>query len=188
MGSRAGEDAAIIRLLRGDRDVLMRIVATLGGEDEQERRRWQGSITGLLEALIARAIEASAFDFPTEHPFWGMFSRVQSRDITAALSSLGFRHDGFGGWVDDHVPGQRDLSLATGYAGLDPMRVRHWPTEEELQELLAEVTVAADEYVWEAAGGLTLGELVSLLGRRADALTELWNDWGTVRPLLLAAD
>ncbi len=188
MGSRAGEDAAIIRLLRGDRDVLMRIVATLGGDDEQERRRWQGSITGLLEALIARAIEASAFDFPTEHPFWGMFSRVQSRDITAALSSLGFRHDGFGGWVDDHVPGQRDLSLATGYAGLDPMRVRHWPTEDEMQQLLAEVTVAADEYVWEAAGGLTLGELVSLLGRRADGLTELWNDWGTVRPLLLAAD
>jgi len=29
---------------------------------------------------------------------------------------------------------------------------------------------------------------VSLLGRRADALTDLWNDWGTVRPLLLAAD
>ncbi|HEX7221631.1 MAG TPA: hypothetical protein VF231_00150, partial [Candidatus Limnocylindrales bacterium] len=46
MGSRASEDAAIIRLLRGDRDVLMRIVATLGGGDEQERRRWQAGITG----------------------------------------------------------------------------------------------------------------------------------------------
>jgi hypothetical protein len=188
MASRAGEDAAIIRLLRGDRDVLQRIVATLGGDDDQERRRWQAGLTGLLDALIARSIEASAFDFPLEHPFWGMFNRAQSRDITAALSSLGFRHDGFGGWVDDRVPSQRDLSLATGYAGLDPMRIRHWPTEQEMQELLAEVTVAADEYIWEAAGGLTLGELVSLLGIRADALTELWNDWGTVRPLLLAAD
>ena len=188
MASRAGEDAAIIRLLRGDRDVLMRIVATLGGDDEQERRRWQTGITGLLDALIARAIEASAFDFPLEHPFWGMFNRAQSRDITAALSSLGFRHDGFGGWVDDRVPSQRDLSLATGYAGLDPMRIRHWPTDEDMQELMRDVTVAADEYVWEAAGGLTLGELVSLLGIRADSLTELWNDWGAVRPLLLAAD
>lgn len=188
MGSRASEDAAIIRLLRGDRDVLMRIVATLGGHDEQERRRWQSGITGLLDALIARSIEASAFDFPLEHPFWGMFNRAQSRDITAALSSLGFRHDGFGGWVDDRIPGQRDLSLATGYAGLDPMRIRHWPTEQEMQELMRDVTVAADEYVWEAAGGLTLGELVSLLGIRADALTELWNDWGAIRPLLLAAD
>jgi hypothetical protein len=37
-----------------------------------------------------------------------------------------------------------------------------------------------------AAAGLTLGELVTLLGRRADALTDLWNDWGSVRPVLLA--
>ena len=54
-------------------------------------------------------------------------------------------------------------------------------------DLLRDVRVAADEYIWEAAGTLTLGELVSLLGRRADALTELWNEWGLVRPLLLAA-
>ena len=39
-----------------------------------------------------------------------------------------------------------------------------------MPDLLRDVTVAADEYVWEAAGGLTLGELVSLLGRRADGL------------------
>jgi hypothetical protein len=30
-----------------------------------------------------------------------------------------------------------------------------------------------------------LGELVTMLGRRADALTEIWNDWGRVRPVLL---
>ena len=36
-----------------------------------------------------------------------------------------------------------------------------------------------------AAEGLTLGELLSLLGRRADALIDLWNAWGRVRPLLL---
>ena len=146
------------------------------------------SIGDLLEALVARSIEASAFDFPTDHPFWGPFTRSQCRDITAALSSLGYKHDGFGSWADDHMPGQRDLSLAVGYAGLDPMRIRHWPSESEMKELMSEVTVAADEYVWEAAGTLTLGELVSLLGRRADGLTELWNEWGLVRPLLLAAE
>ena len=48
MGSRAGEDAAIVRLLRGDREVLTRIVAKLGGDDEAARRRWQGLIGGLL--------------------------------------------------------------------------------------------------------------------------------------------
>jgi hypothetical protein len=188
MGSRAGEDAAIIRLLRGDRDVMTRIVATLGGDDEAERRRWQGLLGALIEALIARSIEASAFDFPLEHSFWTPFTQSQARDIAAALGSLGYRHDGFGGWADDHVPSQRDVSLAVGYAGLDPMRIRRWPSEAEMPDLLRDVTVAADEYVWDAAGGLTLGELVSLLGRRADGLAELWNEWGNVRPLLLSAD
>ncbi|HET9519667.1 MAG TPA: hypothetical protein VFO73_01320 [Candidatus Limnocylindrales bacterium] len=188
MASRAGEDASIIRLLRGDHEAMSRIVARLAGDDPDARQRWQTSIAGLLEALVGRAIEAAAFDFPTSHPFWGTFTRAQCRDVTAALASLGYRHDGFGDWADEHVPGQRDLSLAVGYAGLDPMRIRHWPSEAEMLELLREVTVAADEYVWEAAGGLTLGELVSLLGRRADALTELWNEWGTVRPLLLSPD
>jgi hypothetical protein len=186
MGSRAGEDAAIIRLLRGDREVLPRIVARLGGNDPDEQRRWRVLLSGLVEALVARSIEAASFDFPTNHPFWGPFSRAQCRDIAAALASLGYRHDGFGGWADERVPSQRDLSLAVGYAGLDPMRIRQWPTESEMRELLRDVTVAADEYVWSAAGALTLGELVSLLGRRADGLTDLWNDWGAVRPLLLA--
>jgi hypothetical protein len=67
------------------------------------------------------------------------------------------------------------------------MRIRRWPSEAEMPDLLRDVAVAADEYVWEAAGGLTLGELVSLLGRRADGLAELWNEWGNVRPLLLSA-
>jgi len=187
MGSRAGEDAAIIRLLRGDREVMPRIVARLGGEDPEEQRRWRTLLSGLIEALVARSIEAASFDFPTDHPFWGPFSRAQSRDIAAALASLGYRHDGFGGWADERVPSQRDLSLAVGYAGLDPMRTRHWPAEGEMVELLRDVTVAADEYIWEAAGALTLGELVSLLGRRADGLTDLWNDWGAVRPLLLSS-
>jgi hypothetical protein len=188
MGSRAGEDAAIIRLLRGDREVMGRIVARLAGDDGDARRHWQGLMAEFVEALVARAIEASALDFPDDGPFWGMFTRSQNRDIAGALSSLGYRHDGFGGWADDRVPSQRDLSLAVGYAGLDPMRIRRWPSESEMPDLLRNVTVAADEYVWEAAGGLTLGELVSLLGRRADGLAELWNEWGTVRPMLLSAE
>jgi hypothetical protein len=27
--------------------------------------------------------------------------------------------------------------------------------------------------------------MVTMLGRRADALADLWNRWGTIRPLLL---
>jgi hypothetical protein len=181
-------DAAILRLLRGDRRSLARIVETLAAGDPAESKRWQLAIADLLEAIVARAIEASALEFPVEHPFWGPFTRDQGRDIVGALASLGYRFDGLGGWADERVPAQRDLSLAVGYAGLDPMRIRRWPNEAEMTGLFTDVTVAADEYLVSAAGGLTLGELVSLLGRRADALTEVWNSWGRLRPLLLETD
>ena len=102
-----------------------------------------------------------------------------------ALASLGYRFDGLGGWVDERQPSQRELSLALGYAGLDPMRVRHWPNEQQSAELFSEVEVAADEYLAGAAGDLTLAEMVEMLGRRADGLVDLWNHWGRVRPLLL---
>jgi hypothetical protein len=187
MNSQAGQDAVIIRILRGDREAMNRAVARLAGDDAEAHRWWQTQLGNLAEALIARSIDAVAFDFPIDHFFWGPFNQSQNRDIAAGLSSLGFRFDGFGDWVDEHVPSQRDLSLAVGYAGLDPMRVRRWPTEAETLELLREVRVAADEYVAGAAGGMTLGELVSMLGRRADGLAELWNLWGQVRPILLEA-
>ena len=172
-------------MLRGDRGALQAAVGRLAGDDPEGRRAWQSRLAGLADALIARSIEANAFEFPVDHPFWQLFSQSQARDIAAALSSLGFRFDGFGGWVDERVPTQRDLAMAVGYAGLDPIRIRRWPTEPETQDLLRDVRVAADEYVAGAAGGMTLGELVTLLGRRADGLAELWNAWPTVRPVLL---
>jgi hypothetical protein len=176
---------AILRLLSGDRAAFEALVAAVGGDDPAERRRWQAHLAGLVDALVARAIDACAFDFPEDHPFWGPFTRGQCRDIALALSSLGFRFDGLGGFADDRVPSQRDLSLAVGYAGLDPMRIRRWPAEAEMRELFRDVAVAADEYVAGAAGGLTLGELVTMLGHRADGLTEVWNAWGRIRPRLL---
>jgi hypothetical protein len=185
---RTGEAAPpILRLVRGDRSALNGLVAQLAGDNADARKRWQLSLADLVDAILGRSIEAAALTFPLEHPFWGGFNRAQNRDITAALASLGFRFDGLGGWADERVPTQRDLSLAVGYAGLDPMRVRPWPTEAEIGDLFKEVAVAADEYLAEAAGGLTLGELVSMLGRRADALTEVWNEWPRLRPLLLGA-
>ncbi len=179
-------EPAILRVLRGDRAAMSRIVEGLAGDDPAGRTHWQRAISALIDAILARSIEAAVLTFPLVHSFWGAFSLGQSRDIVAALSSLGYRFDGLGGWLDDRIPSQGDLSLAIGYAGLDPMRMRHWPSEAEMRELFAQVEVAADQYLAGAAGGLTLGELVSLLGRRADALPELWNEWARVRPLLLA--
>ena len=125
---------------------------------------------------------------PEGHPFWGEYTRIQSREIVHALSSLGFRFDGLGGWTDERYPSQRDLSLSLGYAGLDPMRVRQWPNAEETAALFRDVTVAADEYLAGIAADLTLAEMVTMLGRRADGLADVWNNWGRIRPLLLEED
>ena len=181
----SGGTPRIFRLLRGDRAAMAETVTALAGDDAAERRRWQIALADLIDAILADAIESSSLHFPSEHPFWGPFTLEQDRDITSALSSLGYRFDGLGGWIDGRVPSQRDLSLALGYAGLDPMRIRHWPTETEMVDLFADVAVAGDEHIAGAAGDLTLGELVSMLGRRADPLAEVWNNWGRIRPLLL---
>jgi hypothetical protein len=181
----AGATPRIFRLLRGDPGAMTPLVAALAGTNPDQTPHWEELLTRLIDAILDDAIESSALEFPSEDPFWGPFSVSQGRDIVQALSSLGYRFDGRGGWVDDRIPSQRDLSLALSYAGLDPMRVRHWPDEATARTLFSEVRVAADEYLAINAGDLTLGEMVTMLGRRADSLAELWNHWGTIRPLLL---
>jgi hypothetical protein len=183
----AGE-AAILRLLRGDRATRVALVDQLAGKDPAERRRWQLLLSDLVDAIVGRAIEGAALDFPKDHTFWGPNSRTENREIVAALASLGYRFDGLGSFADGRLPSQRDLSLAVGYSGLDPKRIRRWPNEAETATLLADVTVAADEFLAAEAASLMLGELIDVLGRRADGLAELWNDWGRIRPLLLATD
>lgn len=181
----AGEDVAILRLLRGDRATMRSIVERLGGSDPDAQRRWQLLVSDLVDALVARAIDASALSFPTDHVFWGPYTQSECREIASAMAALGYRFDGLGGFADGRVPSQRDLSLAVGYAGEDPMRVRRWPTEADMPALFRDVRVDAGRHLAEAAGGLTMGEMIDLLGRRAEPLAELWNAWGRIRPLLL---
>jgi len=183
----AGGQPRILRMLRGDGEAMRAVVEELGGDDLDERRRWQLQLSDLVDACVARAIEASSLEFPTDHGFWAPFNQTQCRDISTALASLGYHFDGMGGFADGRVPSQRDLSLALGYAGLDPMRMRTWPTETTMPSLFEEVRVAADEYVAATAGDLTLGEMVALLRGRAEPLADLWNNWGRIRPLLLEA-
>jgi hypothetical protein len=181
----AGGTPTIFRLVRGDREALTTLVARLARDDPAAARRWQENLTQLIDAIISVSIESGSLEFPANHPFWGLFTLVQDREIAQALASLGHRFDGLGGFVDERVPTQRELSMAMGYAGLDPMRIRQWPSEPELAALYSELTVAADEHLAGTAGDLSLSDLIALLGRRADALADLWNDWGTLRPLLL---
>ena len=94
----------IFRLLQGDRVALVAVVDRLAGEDPTQRRAWQASISNLVDAILSTAIEASALEFPEDHYFWGPFTLAQSRDIVAGLSSLGYRFDGMGGWLDAPGP------------------------------------------------------------------------------------
>ena len=180
-----GRQPVIVRLLRGEAAARERLVAELAGSDPDEQRRHQIWLSELVDAIFAASIETAVLDFPAQHPFWSSFDRSQSRDIVVALASLGYRFDGLGGFSGGRVPGQRELSQAVGYAALDPMRIRHWPAVAEMPDLFRDVAVAADEFLATRAPDLDLGEMVAVLGRRSEQLSELWNRWGRVRPLLL---
>ena len=121
----------------------------------------------LVDAIAARAIEDGYLDLPDEEAFWGLFTYGERREIVGALSALGYRFDGLGGFADGRVPAQRDLSLAVGYAGLDRMRVRTWPREAELARLYEHAAVAADDWLVDMADDLSLGRMVDALGARA---------------------
>jgi hypothetical protein len=91
-----------------------------------------------------------------------------------------------GGFADGRVPAARDLSLAVGYAGLEAMRIRTWPREAEIALMYEGAVVAADEWLADQAGDLSLGRMVDALGNRAADLADVWNTWGRVRPALLS--
>ena len=182
-----GHPPEIVRLLRGETGARERLVAQLAGRDVDEQRRYQLWLSELVDAVFAASIEMAVLDFPAEHPFWSGFDRSQSRDIVVALASLGYRFDGLGEFAGERIPSLRELSLAVGYAALDPMRIRFWPTGAEMVDLFSGVTVAADEFLATRAPDLELGEMVAILGRRSERLSEVWNRWGRIRPLLLVA-
>jgi hypothetical protein len=182
----AGGEPLIFGLLKGDRTAMDAVVTALAGDDVEGRRHWNVLVGRLIDAITADAIEASVLVLPDQHGFWGMFTQTERRAVAHALASLGYRFDGVGGWIDARYPSKRDLSLAMGYAGLDPMRVRQWPNESAIENLFAEARVASDEYLATRAGDMTLAEMVAMLGRRANTLAEVWNAWGRIRPLLLS--
>jgi hypothetical protein len=176
----------IVRVLRGDRDARDRLVAALAAGDAETVREWGLRVSRLADAIIGRAIEDGYLDLPDDDSFWRLFSYRECRDIVGALSALGFRYDGMGGFADGRAPAARDLSLAVGYAGLDRMRIRTWPRDSEIATMYERAVVAADEWLADQAGDLSLGRMVDALGSRAADLADVWNAWGRVRPALLA--
>jgi hypothetical protein len=181
-----GSLPVVVLVLRGDREARERLVAQLAAGDAAAARTWQLRLSALVDAITARAIEDGYLDLPEDDPFWGLFTYAERRDIVGALSALGYRFDGLGGFADGRVPAARDLALAVGYAGLDRMRIRTWPRESDTAALFERATVAADLWLAERADDLSLGQMVDALGSRAGDLADIWNAWGRIRPALLA--
>lgn len=183
---RSPEPQTIIRLVRRDGRTLNALVDRLAGTDPTARSCWGLLLSNFVDSVAAAAIEDACLVFPAADPFWSQFDAEQAREVARGLAALGFRYDGFGTFADGRIPGQRDLAMAVGSAGLLPARIRYWPKPDEAEHLLRGVTAASDAFIASMAPALTLGELVRLLGRRADMLADLWNDWPRVRPLLFA--
>lgn len=176
----------IIRLVRRDDPTMSALVDKLAGSDAAARARWQLNLSTFVDSVVAAAIEEACIEFAPGNPFWDQFSAAECREIAHGLAALGFRYDGFGSFVDGRIPSNRDLALAVGQAGLLPVKIRHWPTAEEAAFLLQGVSVSADTFIAARAPALTLGECVRMLGRRAEYLADLWNDWARCRPLLFS--
>ena len=174
----------LARIVSGDDALLEGVVTELAAGSADESRRWRVGLSAFRDAIVAAAIEAAAIDLPADQPFWSEFTATEAREIAEALSSLGYRFDGRGGFADGRVPSTRDLALSVGYAGLDPRRIRRWPSATEIPLLFHGARVAAAEFVTLRAPDLSLGEMVGVLGRRAPDLTSLWDEWGRARPVL----
>lgn len=175
----------IVRLVQRDGATMSRLVERLAGSDPEQRRRWQLCLANFVDAVVTAAIDHGCFTFPGGNPFWDQFTPDEARNVAENLAALGFRHDGTGEFADGRVPGQRDLSMAVGQAGLPIVRVRFWPRPQEAARLFRHVRVDTTAVLSEGAPSLTKGELVRLLGRRAELVADLWNDWSRARPLLL---
>ncbi len=179
------ETPALTRILRGDHHALSAAVATLAGEDLAARRAWETELLGVTGAIVGRTIDAGCLDFPVGNPFWDTFTTAQCRDISGALGAAGHRFDGIDGWADGRVPSYRDLTYAVAAIGLEPRRIRAWPTQDEIADLYLEVTSAPDDYLQTTAPNLDLEEIQALVGGDGSERERIWSDWDRVRAVLL---
>jgi hypothetical protein len=179
--------APISLLLRGDRQALLGLTLRLAEETGVEAGRLQLLLLELRQAIAARAQEDNALAFPAAHPFWSQFSAEGCRELALSLARLGYAFDGRDGWRDGRVPGMRELALALEYAGQDPRGLRRPAGQAAIDELWQGTTVLVEPWLAAAVPDLALDRLIDVLGPRASRLGELWDMWGRLRPLLVAA-
>jgi hypothetical protein len=173
-------------LFEGDRAVMSWLANEMAELGSRPPSHYLLQLQELLDAVELAAADRQYLVFDARHPMWGQFSQTECRIIAGALSDLGFRKDPRDGWRDGRVPAANDLAIALAYAGFDARRVRAMPTTtQSCRDLASGISLSPLELVRDLAPELTIRELVEVLGRRADALDDLWDDWGRLRPLLL---
>lgn len=175
---------ALTRILRGDHHALFAVAAALATDGSGDRRAWEVAVRSVADAIVARTIAAGWLDFPAGNAFWDSFTLSQCRDIAGALAADGHRFDGIDGWADNRVPTYRDLTIAVAGAGLEPRRIRAWPSQEEIDDLYLEVTAAPDTFVAMEAPNLDLEELHELVGFGDTDRGLVWANWDRVRAVL----
>jgi hypothetical protein len=177
--------APLERMLRGEHRAMVEVVDALAGADDRQRRNWELLLGGLVEAMADVAVRESVIDFPMGTAFWDAFTIEQCRRIVGALGSMGYHYDGVAGWAASRVPTYRDLTVALADIGIDPRRVRAWPTQSEIAGLFIGARPAPEELLPAAGPDYTTEAMQALIGEHAAGLTDLWATWDRVRPTLL---
>lgn len=172
------------RMLRGDHRAMVEVVDAIAGAHSRQRRAWELLLGGLVAGMADVAVRESVIDFPMGTAFWDTFTIEQCRRIVAALHSMGYRYDGHAGWVESRVPTYRDLSRALADVGVEPRRVRAWPTQTEIAGLFVGARPAPEELLAAAGPDYTATDVQALLGEHAAGLADLWATWEAVRPAL----
>lgn len=176
--------SALERMLRGEHRAMVEVVDAVAGADSRQRRDWELLLGGLVEAMADMAVRESVIDFPMGTAFWDTFTVEQCRRVVAALGSMGYRYDGKAGWVDSRVPTYRDLTLALADVGVEPRRVRAWPSQADIASLFVGARPAPEELLAAAGPDYAATDMQALLDEHAAELAHLWIAWDAVRPIL----
>jgi hypothetical protein len=172
------------RILHGEHRAMAEALDRIAGEDGTRRREWERLLGGLVDAMADMAVAESVIDFPMGTPFWDAFTVEQCRRIVAALGSMGYRYDGRAGWSDQRVPTYRDLARAVADIGVDPRRLRAWPTQADIAVLFVGARPAPEELLAAAGPDYEATDVRALLGPGVESLDNLWLAWDAVRPQL----
>jgi len=187
--SRAGSARAtrvVALLLRGDRESVERLAMRLAEETGVDAGRLQLLLLELREAVVEQALASNALRLPVQHEYWDQFSTDDQRKLVASLAAMNYRFDGVGGWADQRIPSPREVAFAVSHTGIDPRTLRRPAGQQMINELWRGTTVLVESYLAACAPALELEQVSACLGPRASELSELWDMWGRIRPLLLA--